>query len=229
MPSSIFFSDDKHGRKELNKSKSIYNACSNLTVITRDVFSFEFAKKHFSCHVLCYPDIVFSLVDSLGLGIKSGIAPLLCLRDDIESKLDYPSKINIYNAVVEHSPFFFSDDTSTGYLIPENSGEAEFRKTLDMFNNSNYIITDRLHGMIISFLLNKKCIVFSNFDKKIEGSFKWIKDSKNIVFISDKKHFSDCFDMFLKKQEEKEKTQFLKESFKKMEHNMREIISNGKD
>lgn len=229
MPSSIYFSDDKHGRKELNKSKSVYNSCSNLTVITRDIFSFEFAKKHFSCNVLCYPDIVFSLVDSLSFDIKCGVAPLLCLRDDIESKLDYPSKINIYNAVAEHYPFFFSDDTSTGYLIPENSGEAEFRKTLDIFNNSNYIITDRLHGMIISFLLNKKCIVFSNFDKKIEGSFKWIKDSKNIVFINDKKHFSDCFDMFLKKQEEKEKTQYLKEHFKKMEHNMREIISNGKD
>lgn len=229
MPSSIFFSEDKHGRNELKKSKSVYDACSNLTVITRDIFSFDFAKRHFSCNVLCYPDIVFSLVDSLGLDIKCGIAPLMCLRDDIESKLDYPSKINIYNKVVEHSPFFYSDDTSTGYLIPENSGEVELRKTIDIFNNSKYIVTDRLHGMIISFLLNKKCIVFSNFDKKIEGSFKWIEDSKNIVFISDKNQFSNRFDMFLRNQEEKEKTQNLKEHFKKMEHNMREIIGNGKD
>lgn len=227
MPSSINFSSDKKGNAEFKKSKKIYDSSENLTLFTRDRFSFEFANNNFKCRVLEYPDIVFYLSNMKkgNLNENANLYPLLCLRDDLESKMSFYDKKTIYDNLLNCVPFFNSDDTSCGYLISTNNSQTEFKKMLDIFDSASFVMTDRLHGMIFSYLLNKKCIVFSNFDKKIEGAFEWIKDSKNIVFVGNKCPSSEQIRTFLIKPSTQENNERLKNAFDNMEQEMRKLIN----
>ena len=37
------------------------------------------------------------------------------------------------------------------------------------------VVTDRLHGMVFAAISGTPCIVFSNYNHKVQGTYEWIK------------------------------------------------------
>lgn len=101
MPQSIYFANPD----KLSKTAAIFNAHPNLTIFTRDNYSYELACKHFgNCQVIKSPDIVFHMVDLPLPGFTfNPKRPILYLcRNDKELNPAFaPEKLDLANIVVK--------------------------------------------------------------------------------------------------------------------------------
>lgn len=101
MPQCIYFTNAEN----LNRAATIFNAHPNLTLFTRDDYSYELALKHFSnCQVIKAPDMVFGMVNMPIPAYKfNSKRPILYLcRDDTELDPTFsPSALGIPNLVVQ--------------------------------------------------------------------------------------------------------------------------------
>jgi len=101
MPQCIYFANPEN----LSRAAAIFNAHPNLTLFTRDNYSYELARKHFSnCQVIKAPDMVFHLADMPLPTYKfNSKHPILYLcRDDTELDRAFsPAALEIPNLVVQ--------------------------------------------------------------------------------------------------------------------------------
>ena len=51
------------------------------------------------------------------------------------------------------------------------------------FCDAKLVITDRLHGMIFAAISETPCIVFSNYNHKVGGTYEWIKQLPYIRYV----------------------------------------------
>ena len=71
---------------------------------------------------------------------------------------------------------------STGYVSKNNRYDC-IRRKMEEFASARLVITDRLHGMVFSAITGTPCIVFGNYNYKVEGTYEWIKYLKYIRFV----------------------------------------------
>ena len=182
MPVTVTFTDDRKGKRELRKSQKIYSKCKDLTIIAREKYSFDFLIKNFGAHnIILSPDIVFYLQDRMRTEEKQRRGSILCLRHDIESV----NKNTLDKFVADYAhkyPDFKIYDTSVVRLVNEQTREAEVQAALNEISDSEYMITDRMHGLVFAFLTKTPCIITTALDKKILGTFEWIKDEPGIIY-----------------------------------------------
>ncbi len=134
-----------------------------------------------SCKLL--PDIVMTLDEREPFIDRKGVT--LCLRDDAESDLSLEFKEKLKN-IVSNNYHVVNYDTHIGRgglsLIER---EKELNKIWAQFRSSEWVITDRLHGMIFCFITGTPCIVLPNNNYKIEGCYSWIKECGYIHFFDE--------------------------------------------
>ena len=58
------------------------------------------------------------------------------------------------------------------------------RRKMQEFCRSELVITDRLHGMVFAAITDTPCIVFSNYNHKVEGVYQWIKHLPYIKYVN---------------------------------------------
>lgn len=101
LPQSIYFANQSN----LDKAAKVFNSHPNLTLFTRDKYSYELALKHFyNCQVILSPDMVFHMANMPGLLFnRSQSLPILYqFRQDKElPQNSSPTSINLPNLVVE--------------------------------------------------------------------------------------------------------------------------------
>lgn len=187
FPQTIYYNDNERGKIALKKMKAVLENRDNVLLITRENYSFEFAKQNFSCRIALCPDIVLYL--SLLKNRKERKGVLLCLRSDKEKKLDY------LNNIVE-----YLQKKSINYVITDTWLEKSFRfkyrekilkEKWNQFSEFKLVITDRLHGMIFSVITNTPCIVMPNYNHKIYSFYNtWFKDYDYVRFLDDSNFLS---------------------------------------
>ena len=64
-----------------------------------------------------------------------------------------------------------------------NERKIELSKIWKQFESSEWIITDRLHGMIFAFITRTPAIVIPNNNHKIGSCYEWIKNCGYIFFV----------------------------------------------
>jgi pyruvyl transferase EpsI len=186
MPVSIFFHDNDFGKLELEKSSSIYNKHHNLTIISRDEMSFDFAKKYFyKVNNVLAPDAVTSL-DGILSNVdvnRSGVQ--FFLRRDIEKILsdDIINEIKFY--LKKNGIQYNISDTTVPYEVKEEKRETEVFSRLVMAKKARLVITDRYHGLIFSVITRTPVIVFKSFDTKISSGVKWFKNLDWVYYLSE--------------------------------------------
>lgn len=183
MPQSIYFNNTEYAKKELEISKKIYNNHKNLTLIARELVSFEIMKKEFNnTNVILTPDIVMYL-NKTEKRSRNGV--LFAMRKDVEKVLTN-EQIECMNKQV--SKYFNKQtltDTHLGHVpINCDSREKVVEDKLEEFRNAELVITDRLHGMIFALITSTPCIALGNYNHKIESSFEWLKNQGYIKFIN---------------------------------------------
>lgn len=191
MPQTIHFSDTEKGKNELEKTKKVYNNHKKLTLVAREKVSFEIMKKEFyNANVILTPDIVMYLNETQPRERK-GV--LLAMRSDVEKVLT-DSQMKQINEDISK---YFENIKMTDTYLAEDEIYCDTRKKvvedkLEEFRNAHLVITDRLHGMILSAITSTPCIAVSNYNHKIKSSFEWLKEQKYIKFLDDINSLEDA-------------------------------------
>lgn len=101
LPQSIYFTSQSN----LEKTAKIFNSHPNLTLFTRDTYSYELALKYFyNCEVILSPDMVFHMAGMPELSFRRNPnLPILyhCRQDKELNKNSSPTSINLPNLIVE--------------------------------------------------------------------------------------------------------------------------------
>lgn len=192
FPQSIYFEDNQMGSKELEKSKRSYNRNKNFVLTAREQVSFDIMKEEFPNEVLLTPDIVLSLnYEDLSKEVRNldreGI--LVLFRNDKESKLNSSFRDNVIEDLKVSFLNVTVSDTNIGggNIIPITQRVRYLDPLLSKFSKSELVVTDRLHGMIFSYITKTPCIVFENNNPKILSTYNtWLSDVGFIKLLSEK-------------------------------------------
>ena len=180
FPQTAFFDD----KKELEISKKIYNAHSDLTIMGREKKSYHFMKKEFyNCKVFLTPDIVLTMKKAMNLERKDII---VMFRNDREKTLTQEAQDNIKKVLNKRFGNFLQTDMHLGEDVTDMEGkkrEEVLNAKFEQFNRAKLVITDRLHGMIFAAITETPCVVIGSYTHKIEESYnKWLKSLEYIRF-----------------------------------------------
>ena len=177
FPQTIYFTSDEEGIDAKEKSRFHYNAHNNLTIVAREHKSFELLNDLYSNPAkIITPDIVLSsTMDDYGIINTSRNGVLLVFRNDKEKAMsDSDRNLIIEGFEKEKIRFKITDMHSECPITKKNRFDC-VRKKLQEFVQSNLVITDRLHGMVFAAITGTPCIVLSNYNHKVKGTYEWIK------------------------------------------------------
>ena len=182
FPQTMFFSDTIAGRYLKRLAKRVYSCHHHLTIAAREQWSYK-TMEEMMPHSLLLPDIVMTLDEREPQVVRKGIT--LCLRNDAESTLSNDFKTELRTRLSENYAVADYDTHINRGGLSLKERENELHKIWSQFRRSEWVITDRLHGMIFAFITGTPCIVLPNNNYKIEGCYRWIKDCGYIHFIDD--------------------------------------------
>lgn len=205
FPQTIDYGDTFYGKRELNRAKKVYGAHANLILSAREENSHQQMLSYFPNNkvVLC-PDIVCFLDYSNFSNSKEKSRVGICLRDDYEGVFNKEEKEIILDQF-EDIDLLSTTPNYNGMINNFNRKDVVEKKLLE-FSQYSLIITDRLHGMIFSHIVNTSCIALPNSNGKVEGVSKWLEplgtvrftnqiyDLNKITFSSNKESIINEFD-----------------------------------
>lgn len=189
FPQTIYFSDVKN----IENVSKIFKSHDKLLVCAREKASFELLQNKIGLKNVCLcPDMVIGYKPKIKIEKNENI--VFCFRKDKEKVLSEElvnhiektfDKNNIKNVstVVDHSVFMFDRNKELKQLF-QNLAEAKL------------VVTDRLHAMIFSAILNVPCLAYNNVSGKVGGVYDlWLKHCNFVEMFSD----ADSFDLKLNK------------------------------
>ena len=185
FPQTVDYSNSKESDYLIKLSQKVYSRHKDLLLCAREATSYATMRQFYPlCDVVLTPDIVMSLDEREPQGTRKGIT--LCLRDDKEQG-ELADAISALKDKLCGSGVQISEyDT---HIHRQNLSIAERNKELSAiwqnFRSSEWVITDRLHGMIFAYITGTPAIVFPNSNFKIEKSFEWIKNCGYVHFVKD--------------------------------------------
>lgn len=183
MPQTISFTNDLDGEEELLKTKKIYNAHNNLTVMAREKKSYEIMKENFKNNkIILNPDMVLYLNNLFSANINGRSYIMTCLRNDKESLLKEEKDKFIDKLKKEYSNVLVYD-TVLKREVYKKDREKELNKMFNKFRQAKVVITDRLHGMVFAAITKTPCIVTKSLDHKVTGTYEWIKSLNYIKLV----------------------------------------------
>ena len=183
MSSSSCFRDKKKNYI-LERAKKVYSQHKKLTLVARDIPTQNFCLANFNCNGLLCPDMVLSAIPARKITYEKNKKVLLCLRKDMESKLKKDFVFAIETILKDTGYFFeyWDTDDLSGKNI-ENKAE-KIDEVLNYLNNFQFVITDRYHGTILSYISKTPCIGLDNSYGKIKNGFIWFADC-NYMFYAE--------------------------------------------
>ncbi|WP_127848323.1 polysaccharide pyruvyl transferase family protein [Lacticaseibacillus hulanensis] len=191
MPTSADFCGYGGLESEIRVTKK---AMKNVDIFVRESRSQnELNKLSFGKSVTLVPDIVFSMVGHLQIDKTNNLTKtttniLMIKRNDIESMQD--GMINELEAIFNKSNDFNIRTSDT--VVKESAGEFDtnvkrnraIKSMVDEIQSADIVVTDRLHGMILSLVSDVPVIVFDNATHKIRYTVRdWLRDSDFIYYI----------------------------------------------
>lgn len=219
LPVTIYFKNEKNYKTIMNKyyNKDYYFLC-------REKYTYEYIKKDEAIKSFLTPDIVLYLKGKLNFlndRIIDEHKVVCCLRNDIESKMSFNDRIEIKDILINKGFKINAVDTCTNHDISFAYSKTEIEIYLRNLSNAKLVVTDRLHGLIFSYLAGVPCIVFNNYNYKIKGIYEWLKNSgmvylakninelneileNNLISKSNYIDFNDSFDIVYKIMEEQQ-------------------------
>lgn len=212
FPQTVYFSDDEQGRKELEITKRIYNNHPNLILMAREKKSLDFMNEHFTnAKIYFTPDIVMTLNKQEDLKREGA---LLLFRSDKEKSLkdefvkDIENKMMDKYKKVEYSDMYIgSGMTNVGGKYRDEFLNEKFKQ----FQTAEIVITDRLHGMILSAITGTPCIAFGNFNHKVKLSFEWLRHLGYIEFCEGYSEFDNALEKITQVKNPKYDNTFARE------------------
>lgn len=219
FPQTVFYTSTDFGEEEKRKSVKYYNGRKNFTLFAREKKSYELMKSIYpDTSVLLVPDIVLSASrDTFGVQTQKKENILLCLRNDVEKSMTSEEQIYIASYLKRHKYLFKVTDMYSGCTVTKENRNDCVRRKMEEFAAARLVITDRLHGMVFAAITETPCIVFGNYNYKVEGTYEWIKYLPYIRFVRSTDEMEKVFPELLMQKKCKYDNKPLQPYFKKLE------------
>lgn len=188
LPQTVFFNDDD--KDMLDKLNDILSKCKNVTICTRETESYNYAKENLkNIKVELIPDMVLSQKWTQKSEKQNKVC--FCMRKDHEKVLkeDDQTKMEQEIKTVLPDAEIFYTDTMHNCDVQPDERESVVKSKIREFSSCKIVITDRLHGMVLSAVSGSKTIVWSNCNYKVLGTYNWIKNNSYIGFVSNMEEF----------------------------------------
>lgn len=177
LPQTIRFEQEA----TLERARTVFSPCHNLTVLVRDSASLEVARTQLNVSSLLCPDMAFALgpltrlsqlsIETLWLWRRSvescGKIPLPELGDLVRDWSDGPPSSLMklsgycYRQLIAH-PRMFSQLQRFSAWTQESLAKAHLELGCRMLDQASVVVTDRLHGHILSLLLGIPHVLLNN-------------------------------------------------------------------
>lgn len=196
FPQTIHFSSEKSIL--LKNMKYLAKQNEKIIFCAREKISLKKMETYFS-HNECIlvPDVVLGYKwEPLALKREK---ILICLRDDKESILSSKEKELIKQLCKQK---FLNVECTDTYVPDIHIRDIQKMKQMIEqkfleFSTAKVVITDRLHGMVFSYLSQTPCVVLKNFDHKVEGIYEWIKEVPYIRLLGTVEEVGDAMDQVI--------------------------------
>lgn len=213
FPQTAYFSDTEEGKKELEISKEIYNEHKNLIIMAREEKSYKFMKENFyNAKIYLTPDIVMTLKEKSNFNREGA---LLLFRTDKEKTIS-DLDIEIIKKITKNKfEKYTLSDMNLGSGIVNIAGkkrEKILKEKFEQLQKSEIVVTDRLHGMIFAAITETPCVVFGNFNHKIEECYKWIENLKYIQFCKNIEELENAIENVTKFKDREYDNNFAEET-----------------
>lgn len=182
FPQTMYFTEDAEGREEEKKTAKIYGGHKDLWLTARDEQSCRKMEQLFHQKIRLLPDVVLTWK---GRSWPDKKGALLVLRSDVEGVLD-PEQRKILKEMLQPS-YAFVEETDTVIEVGNDLAclDTELQKKLEQIGKAALVVTDRLHGMIFAALMQTPCLVLSNYNHKVEETYKWLQDLDYVKYVAD--------------------------------------------
>jgi len=193
LPQSIYYQDDIN----LEKSRNIFNNHKDLTLLLRDKRSYNFAKDNFNSDIFLCPDMAF-YIGPLKRKTEAVADIAALMRTDKETgNISYfvlPENALVFDWVEEPKTFdlrinmllrkmFLNYPTRLSYLNHKriqsfaNLARLRFERGCRLLEKGKIVCTDRLHGHIMSLLLDIPHFLADNVYGKLSNFYScWTSD-----------------------------------------------------
>jgi len=191
FPQTLDWDESVISERALRQIVRTYSRHPDIHVFAREAITRDMLSKLFHGHgnvIIGYvPDIVMSATAG-ALGAKFDAAPsgiLRCLRDDRECALDSECYAQLDAALASTGHLITQTDTHAGGSQLDDSQCAQLLAgKLEQFRGARLVVTDRLHGMILSVLAGTPCLVLPNANHKIRQTwFDWLQENPGVAFL----------------------------------------------
>lgn len=183
LPQTFYYEESME--EKIKSDSKFYRSKGNLLFFHREWNSYRFFAEHIVenfGNMFCVPDMALYLKAS---SVKKREGVLVCLRKDQESLISEQERQFIYNALSKGGMLYKKTDMAYPVEIEMDKLEGFLEYKLNEFLSSEVVITDRLHGMIFSYITGTPCIVLPQISYKCKGVYQWVKECGNIVFEDD--------------------------------------------
>ncbi len=210
LSQSIHFKDPA----VLDRSKRLLAGARDFTIVARDNVSFAFAQQSFDARTVLAPDMAFAmgplkatpantdyaclmrtdkevLQDSCGdiRAILTQAQASFEISDWLENRWGLDKLHGVTRRAVRHglSPGLLA---RYGSIVFEIYARSRLNHGISLLSSGRTVITDRLHGHILSTLLGRPRILFDSLDGKVRSFHDtWLSGDKNAVFLSNMEEF----------------------------------------
>lgn len=194
LPQTIYFYDEADS-PILRSKLANYLKHKKLYLAARDKKTFEFYLRYFNATKIgLFPDMALYLNEKIYSNSSNDV--MLCFREDKERVITRSEELLIVKILNDKGlNVVFGSTLGTGVhngdIVLANRKRA-IQSKLEEFARPKFIITDRLHGMILSTLAGTPCIVFDNLSKKVtEVHDQWMNDIKSVFICNDIKSIDE--------------------------------------
>lgn len=180
FPQSYFFEENKRNTAYRNEFIELCKKCKHLYMFAREKASYDMYRAFLPKSVYCelIPDMVFYL-DNPVLHERNDHVTFV-MRNDKEKEVSLAEQSIIEkNLKKVYSSFSYADTVDID--VTKNSTETLFENYIKQIKKTGLVLTDRLHGMIISYITNTPCIVIPNNNHKIKSTFDTWLSEQNFI------------------------------------------------
>lgn len=183
FPQTVYYQRPEIEERISRRARISFMKCRNVVLCVRDMGSYNYCITHYNNNVILCPDIALYYKKELKQNRKKKKIGI-CFRDDRE-KNKHLSAYDIMQKCMFEDIEFVRLSTISESNISCSERKSKVNELIDIFHDCSLVITDRLHGMIYSFLAETPCIAFDNKTCKVSGVYElWLKSSPSIVLLN---------------------------------------------
>lgn len=213
FPQTIYYSDDENGRKELICDREFFKRFTQLHVCVRDKQSFNMIKKvklfSNNVNIILLPDVVLTYCYHANPHNRSNHA-LVCFRTDIEADLSFYQKSDvIIRAGKMCDKLIFTSTNRPDKPVKISERKEVVNGFLDELSQCKFVVTDRLHCMIMAAISGTPCVAINNRTGKVMGVYEWIKNTSYIQIVEDLSELEEKIHLTIANMYEWDNTEIL--------------------